>query len=70
MNAVHVNGQQGQAPFPLPSRETIQDAAKRYQLLRSQGATEHTSAEMAHLSQMLHTYKVRDAIHARRRSRD
>lgn len=58
MNAVHLNGQHGQVPFQQPTREGIQDAAKRYQHLRSQGATEQTNAEMAHLSQMLHSYKV------------
>lgn len=56
MNAVQANGQQ--LPGTYPSREVLQGYLQRWQHLRSQGATEQTSPEMKHLSQLLSKFKV------------
>lgn len=55
-----MNGTAGQMPGPqgFPTREVVQEHIKRYHMLRSQGATEQTNAEMSHLAQVLSNYKV------------
>lgn len=49
-----------------PTKETVQEHLKRFQLLKSQGATEQTNPEVAHLAQLLNGYKVWQTIHRHR----